>query len=394
MRWLSGLCVVAFLALSGDALFRVLQLREALPEPAQLRPVQVVVQTVESGRRCSAPGKRRSCWQELKLVAEDGQWWWLARLSSTLTDTNVAAFVQPGERVEVGVYASTVYTLRRLQRAPSSLGLGESREIFSDAQLRSSYAAWSAQHRLHLGLAVLVMLLLAPLIWRWRHQTTVASLVLPIWVAVSVWFIYPAFAGEPFPERADVHPQVTQFAALGAWVDCAGAHCKPQAVLLDQQQKRWPLSSAATMQVGFLQALKPGTPITLGMYEGRVYSVAVVPAALEDPSSNCGYRQNKLARTTQVTWQCGDPGPERDAGFMEQLRHAEAKKQQTQPAMPPAHLISYEMSSNLARELRQASRSWPILAAWGLFTLVMACLCFHASGRIPIFPDRGLPPGR
>lgn len=384
MRWLIGCCVVAFLALSVDVLVRVLLLREQLPEPSQLRPVTVVVQGVESGMRCSLPGKRKTCWEELKLVAADGQWWWLARLPETLTHTSVAAFVQPGERVEVGVYSSTVYTLRRLQPAPSGLGLGETREVFSDAQLRDSYAAWASQQRVRLGGAVLAMLLLALLIVRWRQQPTVASVVLPGWLAVSAWLVYPTFVDESFPQKADLRPQLVQFAALGAWVDCADFRCRPQTLLLDQQQHRWPLASAATLQASRLQALKAGTPLSLGVYEGQVYSVALVPAAVEDPASNCGYRQNKLARTTQVTWQCGDPGPDSDAGFMQQLRHAEAKKQQTPPAMPPAQLISYEMSSTVAREMRQSSRPWYLLALWGLLTLGQLRLCFSAFGRMPL----------
>jgi hypothetical protein len=383
MRWLIGCCVVAFLALSVDALMRIKFLTEELPGPSQLRTVQVVVHTVESGRRCSLPGKRQTCWQELKLVAEDGQWWWLARLPETLTHTSVAAFVQPGERVEVGVYASTAYTLRRLQPAPARLGLGESREVFSDAQLRTTYAAWASQQRVHLGLAVLAMLFLALVIWRWRQHPTVASVILPTWIALFAWFVYPKFAGEPFPERAELHPQVVQFAALGVWVDCTDSQCQPQTLLLDQQQQRWPLASATTVLAGSLNALKPGTPLSLGIHQGKVYSVAVLPTA-DEPASNCGYRLNERSRTTEVTWQCGEPAPGRDAGFREQLRHAEAKHQQAQPVRSLPELISYDRTSDTARQLRQISRDWNMLAIWGLLTLVLGAICFSAVGRMPL----------
>lgn len=389
MRWLIGCCVVAFLGLSVDVLMRVMLLREELPATSQLRPVEVLVKTLEASMRCEERRnnrKRKTCWEDVKLTAEDGQWWWLARLPRTTSSSSVAAFIQPGERIEVGVYGSEVYTVRRLQPAPERLGQDGTREVFSDAELRKSYAAWVSQQRTHLALALLAMLVLAWMIWRWRHQPTVASVIAPTWLAMSAW-LYPTVAGEPFPERVELRPQFAQFAGLGAWVDCEGSSCQSQTVLLDQQGQRWPLSSAATLQASVLQRLKPGTPLSLGLYEGKVYSVTLMAQAAEAPSSDCGYRLKKGAATTQVTWQCGPVEPDRNAGFMEQLRHAQAK-QAPPPERPSPELISYDLSNRFARELRQGARDWVLLAVWGLFSLVMTGLCFGATGSMPIVPVR------
>lgn len=389
MRWLIGLCVVAFLGLSVDVLMRVMLLREELPAVSQLRPVQVVVKALEASMRCEerrSNPKRKTCWEDVKLTAEDGQWWWLARLPRTTSASSVAAFIQPGERIEVGVYGSEVYTVRRLQPAPERLGQDGSREVFSDAELRKSYAAWISQQRTHLALALLAMLVLAWMIWRWRHQPTVASVIAPTWLAVSVW-LYPTVVGEPFPERADLRAQIVQFAGLGAWVDCEGSNCQSQAVLLDQQRQRWPLSSAATMQAGVLQTLKPGTSLSLGVHEGKVYSVTLMAQAAEEPSSDCGYRLKKGAATTQVTWQCGPVEPDRNAGFMAQLRHAQAK-QAPPPERPSPELISYDSSNTLARQLRQGRRAWMPLALWAVLSMAIAGLCLGATGRLPVVPVR------
>lgn len=304
MRWLISTFLIALGIFAlvnagqrvGDLLFN------PLPQPAQLQSTDTVLEQLQSVQYCK--NQRRGgqiCRWAIQLLTRDGASWELHHLP--LDERYV--LLQPGDRLRLGVYRNTIYTLERVAAQRPVNGLEQHAVLLDGPGFGQWRQAWTLQQ---LGWIALELSLFALACWTgFRLPSTSSPRVLFMMFCISSfsWLAYGRSEPAPLPVETELSDISISHAAVVERLQCpliwfAWKRCEPRMVILDAHGKTWPLAYEEVA----LRPAQRGDQLLLGTYAGSVYRVRHAPP--DDAAPGCSYRQNPLSRRTQVTWSCDD----------------------------------------------------------------------------------------
>lgn len=380
MRWrsltlIAALGVLAFI----DMLGRTTPFLTSFPGRGQLQFVDITLASVNSAEVCHPYRGTETCYWVMRLEADDSRTWRLMLEPLHERQDHRYALLQPGDRLRLGQFEGRAYTLQRLYAKTSTPGLESTAPLLSEAELYEWRYRWFVIQALWLILDSLVIAAVLYVLWKRRRTHTASQLLLAHVLVLTVlagtlWSWRP----QPLPEERALVDSPVRFFAAGELLDCAGAwgrttRCQPQRFLLDDQARVWPLAYPASWTLSIAR----GAKLDLGVYHGRVYRISYTKASA-DESQKCGYRQNPLARRTDVIWLCEDDlriiDPDRDnladlqAQFAQQL--AELK---FPPPMP------YRWAEQAYLELRAQHNRLLLVVLLGLGVFLVQFLFSQAS---------------
>lgn len=308
MRWLlSALLIALGIFAFVNAAHRVGFLLAAdVPQPGQLAVIEIVLKDLQSTEFCREDRKgRKRCRWAMLLKAEDDQEWELNLTPILACSDSRYALLQPGDRLQLGLYRDRVYTLERLSAVRRVPGL-EDRAVLLD---EFGLAQWRWQRVwVQLGWLVLeglLFLLACYLMARLRGDFQSHGL-LQFFFIVTIAFLSTGRLGPAsLPKEAELVDQSVRYLALGERLVCgeswrAITPCRPERFLLDEQGRIWPLAYRVPVH-----SVQRGEEVLLGLHDAKVYRITLPPPAVE-VRADCGYRQNPMARRTQVIWLCDD----------------------------------------------------------------------------------------
>lgn len=300
---IAALGVVTFI----DMLGRTTPFLTSFPGRGQLQFVDITLASVNSAQVCHPYRGRKTCYWVMRLEADDSRTWRLMLEPLHERQDHRYALLQPGDRLRLGQFQGRAYTLQRLYAKTKMPGLESPATLLSEAELYDWRYRWLVIQALWLMLDSLVIAAVLYVLLKRRGTLTATQQLLANVLVLTVlggalWSWRP----QPLPdERALVNSPVRFFAA-GELLDCAAGwgrstRCRPQRFLLDDQARVWPLAYPAS----WTHSIARGAKLDLGVYHGRVYRISYTKASA-DESQKCGYRQNPLARRTDVIWLCDD----------------------------------------------------------------------------------------
>lgn len=307
MRWLFFTLLIALGVLAfADLLGRTQPLVATFPERGQLQFVDVTLAKLVSAEVCRA--RRRGadeCRWAMFLETEDARSWRLVLEPLLERQDHRYALLQQGDRLRLGLFQDRVYTLQRLTSAIRTPGLEANASLLSESELYDWRYRWLAIQILWLALDTLVIVVSVYLLWRRKRLNTLnqhlLAQVLVLMISASMlWSWRP----QPLPEEYELVDLPVRFLAIGERLNCGAGwsrvmRCQPQRFLLDDQARVWPLAYPTSHSL----SIERSAELALGIYGGKVYRISY--PKVDDPAK-CGYRQNPMARRTQVIWICED----------------------------------------------------------------------------------------
>ncbi len=209
--------------------------------------------------------------------------------------------------MRLGQFRGRVCTLQLLAAKTKTPGLEASATLLGEAALYDWRHRWLVIQTLWLMLDALVIAAVLYVFWKRRrthtgNQYLLAHVLVLTVLAGTLWNWRP----QPLPEERVLVDSHVRFFAVGERLNCVAGwgrltRCQPQRFLLDDKAQVWPLAYPASQPLSVAR----GAELKLGMYDGRVYRISYSETPAEEPQK-CGYRQNPLARRTDVIWLCGD----------------------------------------------------------------------------------------
>ena len=309
MRWLFLTLIMALGVLAFvDLLGRTQPLMVAFPARGQLQFVDITLAGLNSAEVCRA--QRRggtACRWVMSLEADDARSWQLMLEPLLDRQDHRYALLQPGDRLRLGLFQERVYALQRLAANATTPGLEATATLLSEATLYDWRYRWLAIQMLWLVLDVLVIAVSFYLLWRrqrlitFNQQLLAHVLVLTV-LASMLWSWRP----QPLPEERALVDLPVRFFAIGERLDCMAGwsrvtRCQPQRFLQDDQARIWPLAYSTSHSL----SIDRGAELELGMHGDKVYRITYPMVDVGEPAK-CVYRQNPMARRTQVIWICED----------------------------------------------------------------------------------------
>lgn len=308
MRWLlSTLFIALGIFAFVNASHRVGMLLAAeVPTPGQLTVTEIVLKDLQSTKFCREDRKgRRLCRWAMLLVAADDREWELKLDPLRARDDSRYSLLQEGDRLRLGLYRDRVYTLERLSAGLRVPGL-EAREVLLDDRGLEQWRWQRVWGQLGwLVLEVLLFLLACYLLASLRGDS-VPRCVLQLFFMVAVTLLSQGrFGPAPLPEEGELREHSVRYLALGERLVCGASWhaitpCRPERFLLDEQGRSWPLAYQPVVH-----SMKRGEEVVLGLYDDKVYRISLPPPPVE-ARTGCAYRQNPMARRTQVLWLCDE----------------------------------------------------------------------------------------
>ncbi len=380
MRWLS-LTLIAALGVVTliDMLGRATPFLTSFPGRGQLQFVDITLASVNSAEVCRPYRGRETCYWVMRLEADDSRTWRLMLEPLHERQDHRYALLQAGDRLRLGQFQGRAYTLQRLYAKTNMPGLESTATLLSEAELYDWRYRWLLIQALWLILDSLVIAAVLYVLWKRRRTLTATQQLLAHVLVLTVlggalWSWWP----EPLPKERALVDSPVRFFAAGELLDCSAAwgrvtRCQPQRFLLDDQARVWPLAYPASWTLSIAR----GAQLDLGVYHGRVYRISYTKAPA-DESPKCGYRQNPLARRTDVIWLCDDDlrtiDPNRDHLAD---KHAEFAQQLTELKFPPP--MPYGWAEQAYLDLRAQHNSFVSIVLLGLGVVLVLSLFRRGS---------------
>ncbi len=363
---LSSLALVDMSHRVGALLFK------PLPEAEQLQVSEVGLRELRSMQYCT-PQRRGGeiCRWGIEVRTLDDR---SLRLNLAPMDDRYA-LLQSGDRLRIGVYRETIYTLERLTAGHSVVGL-ESRAVLLD---ETGFSQWRQRWQVQQIGWIVGELLIVSLVFligqRLPQLSLGGSVILILLLSIFGHVLWGKPKPSALPEQAElVNMPVGQF-LLAERLVCPQhwafeAKCEPQQVLVDESGKLWPLAYAEVMVL----PAQRGDSLLLGIYAGKIYRITHAPREPGTPT-DCAYQQNPMARRAQVIWMCDD-----DRRLLERSRNPLSSAQQqfdelAEKTRRTKVILDFSASEWAYREARRDyERHWAMLfLAPLLITLLAIC---------------------
>lgn len=315
MRWWIAFVLFSSLLAGLDGLMRLVSLGRDFPSPGQLQQRQLTLQELSPKLQCPSPPRGRKggkgCSWVISLAAQGGEVWRVFLPPLLEPGRSSYALLQAGDRLEVGLFQGKVYTLRRLAAAHPSSDLAQRLDILDEAQLQGWRGQWRWRQFGWLALDLGAIVLVGWLFRRHRQSVMAGLLLMPLLSVLCLLLLPWSWRPAPLPAQQALQTQRVQFVAAGLRLECSSVWlleslCEPQVLLFDRSMGVWPIAYLASTALVDGERIGKGEWLQLGVHNGKVYRIARDEPPEVEAVNNCGYRQNPLARRSQVIWICDD----------------------------------------------------------------------------------------